>query len=208
MAFPRIRYKPVKLRVDGDPSLIHYHEPNAGSKPSPTETNFLPLRSRIVTNLFSPISYAQTHAYYEEIDNIPAASVDRQSEFGSGHWYVIHPLSTLNLIVLSPSEMFVQEYSHVVAFKKARGKTLDALEYELEKRMIKAGSGGEAGYTGIWDMLEEDCESGDNATSNIGSEEDLEPKSNHTSAALAEAEAIGREAAEEARLLDEFTFVD
>ncbi|CAI6304898.1 unnamed protein product [Periconia digitata] len=82
-------------RVDAFAHLLQYHNPASGPKPEPQMTKCLPIRTKI-PNLaaLDDMSMAQTHAHYEEIDCVPAAALGMKSEFeGTGHWYMIHPLS-------------------------------------------------------------------------------------------------------------------
>lgn len=225
----RKTFVPPKLnRADADPRLIEYHETGTEPKPTPGPTTFLPLRTRIATEPFSAMHYAQTHAYYEEIDTIPAASVNQKSEFSAGHWYVIHPLSSLARLDLStrvlldlqewlegtwPNELFVRETNGVRDFQKVRKETLDAVKRVLEKRREKGEVGREEGYVGHWeDVGGEESVGGGKKDEEMGlgdKGEDMERVlSRHTKAALAEAEAAGREAAEEARIRDEYEFLD
>ncbi|KAF1847802.1 uncharacterized protein K460DRAFT_403125 [Cucurbitaria berberidis CBS 394.84] len=221
------RYVPAKLnRVDADMRLVQYHETGIGPKPPPQETNYLPVRTRLALAIFSDMNMAQTHAYYEEIDNVPAASVEKKSEFKAGHWHVVHPVSSVEMLDFStrvlqdllkwieedcPSDMFIRKAGQVLEFKVARSETLENAKKELEKRKGRGDVGEEEGYTGSWEQVGEDKQADetqmDGKTKMEGKgKEKAQGLSRHTAAALAEAEQAGRNAAEEARIKDEYDF--
>ncbi|CAO2647133.1 Nn.00g080550.m01.CDS01 [Neocucurbitaria sp. VM-36] len=222
-------YHPPKLnRIDADPKLLHYHDTDKGMKPLPREeTIFLPLRTRIAVGLFSAMHAAQTHAYYEEIDSIPAASVGQTSEFKAGHWYVIHPVSAVEMLDFStkvlqdlgkwldedcPDDLFTGKNGQVRDFKKVRDETRGNFRRELGKREGRGDVGEEEGYVGSWERIGDD---GREVSGEMEVEEDGKGKgeemapisSRHTVAALAEAEEAGRKAAEEAKIKDEYEFM-
>lgn len=107
MSYRKALIPPIFNRVDVDPQLLEYRRTTTGPKPDPQQTIFLPMRTHIAATILSETYGAQTHAYYEEIDSIPTASVDKKSEFSAGHLYVIHPLSTLALFSLSTRMLLV-----------------------------------------------------------------------------------------------------
>ncbi|KAJ4377250.1 hypothetical protein N0V83_000073 [Neocucurbitaria cava] len=158
-------YNPAKPnRVDADTSLLQYHQTGTGPKPAPASTSALPLRTLRATNLFSDLHAAQTHAYYEEIDSIPAVSVGLKSAFSAGHWYVVHPVTAVDVLFLStrvlqdlakwlekdcPNELFEGEGAQVRDFKGVRSETAENVKRELQKREERGDVGKEEGYTGI-----------------------------------------------------------
>jgi hypothetical protein len=212
---------PTRNRVDADPQLIQYHETGTGPKPSPAPTTLLPLRTRLAVSFLSNISKAQTEAYYEEIDSIPAVSADREkSEFAAGQWYVIHPVTYYQVRDLSskvlldleewievkcPEKMFTRRAKQVLDFKTARNETLGEVRKELDRRHNRGEVAEEEGYTGGWEVVGGEV--------NVKEEvEEIEKKvkkaSHYTEAALREAEEAGLRAAEEAKTQDEWDFVD
>ncbi|CAG5160019.1 uncharacterized protein ALTATR162_LOCUS5719 [Alternaria atra] len=173
----------------------------------------------------------QTHAYYEEIDSTPASTVNQTSAFSTGCWWVVHPVTCVDVLDLGtrvlmdvrvwieetmPNELFVQKAKHVMDFKTARQETLENVMKELGKRKTKGDVGGEEGYVGGWEtvgsendekeVLEANGEDGNNEHK---AEEGKKAKrlSRNSDAQLEEAAAAGRRAAEEARVKDEYEYV-
>jgi hypothetical protein len=112
----------------------------------------------------------QTHAYYEETDNIPASALGQVSEFTGGQWYVVHPVIGVQVLRLStrvlmylrewieemaPNELFQRKARHVMDFKTARAETLGAVVRELGRREMKGRIGKEEGYTRGWETVGE-----------------------------------------------------
>ncbi|KAH3965785.1 hypothetical protein HBI70_132910 [Parastagonospora nodorum] len=213
---------PTRNRVDADPILVVYHETGKGPKPTPRNTSFLPLRTRLVANPFSAIAKAQSEAYYEEIDSIPAASLDLKSEFSAGHWYVVHPVTYWQvrdlsnkvlqdlaewIEVKSPNEIFTRKAKQVLAFRNARDESLEEVKKELQRRERRGEVGVEEGYLGDYDMVDTDEDEDSGQSGGIKNEVRKEGKvhdkmSRHTEAALDEAAEAGRKAAEEAKMME------
>lgn len=214
--------------MDAEIYLVKYHEPGTDPKPAPQQTDSLPLRTRLIINIFSDIHNAQTHAYYEEIDTIPAALLCQKSEFKAGHSYVVHPLlsrdlrdvSTLALRHLQkwietdcPSDLFVSPTRQVLDFKKVRSETLEATKKLLKLRESRGEIGKQDDVVGSWELVDSHAETTGMQThgeTNMVGFEERERKSwtgRHTDAALEEAAEAGRRAAEEARIRDEYEFI-
>lgn len=210
----------TRNRIDANPSLIKFHESSTGPMPPPDPINVLPYRTRLATNPFTEIAKAQSEAYYEEILNIPAASLNMTSEFSAGHWYVVHPVTYYQVRDLSnrvlkdleewlevkcPNELFASKAKQIFAFKNARTETLDEVKKEITRRKKRGEVGEEEGYTGDWEMLSgEDVmdnneESGAKEVEECG---DCRPVSRHTKEAFEEAAEAGRRAANEAKIWD------
>lgn len=159
-------------RVDADPRLIAYHGPLAGLKPPLTPTPLLPLRTDVPKDFLDEMTMAQSHAYYEEIDSVPAAVVGLHSRFhgkGGGHWYVIHPLDILQVMELSSrvlgdlktwieasEDVYVGEHNNLVGFREVREETLQLVKRELERRGVKTTVGETEGYLGEWEDIGEE----------------------------------------------------
>lgn len=101
----------------------------------------------------------------------------------------------------------------VVDFKKVRSETLEAVKTTLARREVKGEIGDDEGYTGDWVDVRaatelESVEKG----GKIGAKDDTdageEVPSRHSGAALAAAAEAGRQAADEARINEEYEFVD
>jgi len=219
---------PPRNRVDADPSLIVYHETGKGPKPTPHNTSFLPLRTRLVANPFSDIAKAQSEAYYEEIDSIPAASLDLKSEFSAGHWYVVHPVTYWQardlgnkvlqdlaqwIEVKCPNELFTRKARQVHAFKRARDESLEQVQQELQRREKRGEVGVEEGYLGDYDII--DTDEGEDEAQSGGTKKEMKEEgrkevkvhdktSRISEAALDEAAEAGRKAAKEAQMMDEW----
>ncbi|KAH7396430.1 hypothetical protein BKA66DRAFT_409275 [Pyrenochaeta sp. MPI-SDFR-AT-0127] len=225
-------YTPLRAnRVDANMQLIQYHE-SSSRQPTPTrqETNFLPHRTRLTTDMFSELHNAQTHAYYEEICTIPAASLGQDSKFRAGHLYIIHPLLNTDLRDLStlvlqhlqnwietvhPNDLFIGKAQQVLDFKKVRSETLEEAKRILERRELKGEVGREEGFLGSWELIDSNGET--DWTRASGQITMLEGKKRmnirsstgrYTDAALEEAAEAGRKAAEEAKIRDEYEFVE
>lgn len=215
---------PTRNRIDADPILVIYHETGKGPKPTPHNTSFLPLRTRLVANPFSAIAKAQSEAYYEEIDSIPSASLDLKSEFSAGHWYVVHPVTYWQvkdlsnkvlqdlaewIEVKSPNELFTRKAGQVLAFKSARDESLKEVRKELLRRGKKGEVGVEEGYLGDYDTI--DSDEGEDEAQSGGIKKEVrkvvkvhDKASRITEAALDEAAEAGRKAAKEAKMMDEW----
>ncbi|KAH8732057.1 hypothetical protein GQ44DRAFT_735729 [Phaeosphaeriaceae sp. PMI808] len=219
---PRVA-PPTRNRVDADSSLIVYHETGKTAKPQPQKTNFLPLRTHIITNLFSKISMAQTEAYYEEIDTIPARALGINSEFGAGHWYVIHPVTYWQVRDMSnrvlhdlkkwievdcPNELFTRKAKQVLAFRAMRDESLKEIHKELAKGEAKKGEIGEdSGCIEDWEIINENRECVSSGAIEVVEGKIGDSASGHTVAALEEAAEAGRRAAEEAKIRNEYDFM-
>jgi hypothetical protein len=223
-AYPRMT-PPVRNRVDVDPNLIIYHDTRAGAKPAPSTTNFLPVRTRLPNaTIFTTMGKAQTEAYYEEIDSIPSASLGQASEFAAGHWYVVHPLTYLDvrefntkvlkdlaewIEVTWPNDLFVRKAKQVRGFKEVRAETLDEVKKELARREKRGEVGQESGYTGEWEVVGEEeegegkGEGEEGKVAQTGGRE-VDRASRVSEAALEAAAEAGRKAAAEAKFLDEW----
>lgn len=218
--------RPARNRVDADPQLIAYHESGKGPKPTPSHTISLPLRTRLAVHVLSDIGSAQTEAYYEELDTIPAASVGKDSEFSAGNWYVMHPMTWWDVEVLSsrvlldikewventcPNEFFTSKAKQVMNFRKARDETLSQVTEELGRREQKGQIRSEEGYTGSWDVLgaEEELEGGEKGKGEEKKHEGKgKTKSRHTPAALEAAAQAGLAAAQDANDKNEWETID
>ncbi|KAF2793819.1 hypothetical protein K505DRAFT_361650 [Melanomma pulvis-pyrius CBS 109.77] len=155
-------------RVDAFPQLLVWRD----SVTEPTsQTEHLPPRTKCPEYFFenmklSDIMMTQTHAYYEEIDTIPAAAVGAKSPFlNAGHWHIIHPLDSdkareLSNLVLddlrkwieSSEKLYIGTSEQVELFKERRLETLALVKKELQKRGVRK-LGKQEGYLGEW----EDC---------------------------------------------------
>ncbi|KAH3912580.1 hypothetical protein HBH56_116830 [Parastagonospora nodorum] len=198
---------PTRNRVDADPILVVYHETGKGPKPTPRNTSFLPLRTRLVANPFSAIAKAQSEAYYEEIDSIPAASLDLKSEFSAGHCNKVLQDLAEWIEVKSPNEIFTRKAKQVLAFRNARDESLEEVKKELQRRERRGEVGVEEGYLGDYDMVDTDEDEDSGQSGGIKNEVRKEGKvhdkmSRHTEAALDEAAEAGRKAAEEAKMME------
>ena len=216
---PKIK-TPTRNRVDADTQLIQYHESGTGPKPAPAPTIVLPLRTRLAASFLSDIGKAQTEAYYEEIDSIPAVSAGcEKSEFAAGQWYVIHPVTYYQVRDLSskvlldleewiqvkcPEKLFTRRAKQVLDFKTVRNETLSEVRKELERRHKRGELAEEEGYTGGWEVVGGEA----NVKEEIEKVEKAKSASNHTEAALREADEAGLRAAEEAKTKTEWEFVD
>lgn len=215
---------PVRNRIDIDPSLLLHHETGLGPKPPPQPTAFLPLRTRLGAALLSDIGRAQTEAYYEEIDSIPAAALGLESAFSAGHWFVVHPVTyyqarAMNARVLQdllawieemwPNELFVGTKVQVRAFRLARDESVLEVRRELERRERRGEVGGEEGYTGSWEVLGDDgMGKGNQEEKKVeGNEEHERLMARMDPAALEAAREVGRRAADDARDNDEYEFL-
>lgn len=158
-------------RVDAYPQLLASHDPASGPKPAQKPTTLLPLRTAVPnTSFLDEIAMAQSHAYYEEIDSVPAAAVGAASAFAAtAHWYVIHPLlptqvrglSTLVLDELRrwierSEDAYVGTARQVVEFREKRAETLGLVRRELKRRGKGEEVGENEGYLGAWEDVEED----------------------------------------------------
>ncbi|KAH3929048.1 hypothetical protein HBH44_099720 [Parastagonospora nodorum] len=195
---------PTRNRVDADPILVVYHETGKGPKPTPRNTSFLPLRTRLVANPFSAIAKAQSEAYYEEIDSIPAASLDLKIRDLSNK--VLQDLAEW-IEVKSPNEIFTRKAKQVLAFRNARDESLEEVKKELQRRERRGEVGVEEGYLGDYDMVDTDEDEDSGQSGGIKNEVRKEGKvhdkmSRHTEAALDEAAEAGRKAAEEAKMME------
>ncbi|KAF2113771.1 hypothetical protein BDV96DRAFT_648015 [Lophiotrema nucula] len=186
---PRPKFKPFRPnRVDALPSLIQWHEDITESKSDPpfqtSSLSTLPIRSR-VRSLFTDserwmsLHMDQTHAYYEEIDSIPAAAVGTKSPFEDKHWHVVHPLQPHHIRALSTRvlqdlrkwiqntiHIYIGEHKQIGAFVKVRIETMEAVLKELAYRGADNVEDDE-GYLGTW----EECT---NAGIQIEDDEDVE----------------------------------
>jgi hypothetical protein len=172
---PRLRSPSHRLnRVDAYRELVVIHDTANGPKPQPTSTTKLPIRTGVpkwfieANNLWYDAVSAQSHAYYEEIDAIPAAAVGAVSWFPkTKHWHIIHPfqwdvLESFNNLVLhelvkwieDSQEHFVGTSQQVLEFKAARTDTAEAAKKELTKRGVKKVDLAD-GYLGLWDEIKE-----------------------------------------------------
>jgi hypothetical protein len=214
---------PTRNRVDVNSNLLMYHKEREGPKPGPATTNFLPIRTRLNATVLSDIGMAQTEAYYEEIESIPAASLGLASEFAAGHWYVIHPLTYLQVRELNnkvlkdlaewiqvtwPNELFVRKANQVRTFKAMRAESLEEVKKELARREKRGEVGPESGYTGDWEVLGEEGKSNkepgeEMEIAQTGGRE-VDRAGGVSSAALEAAAEAGRRAAAEAKFLDEW----
>ncbi|KAH3974024.1 hypothetical protein HBI25_173480 [Parastagonospora nodorum] len=195
---------PTRNRVDADPILVVYHETGKGPKPTPRNTSFLPLRTRLVANPFSAIAKAQSEAYYEEIDSIPAASLDLKIRDLSNK--VLQDLAEW-IEVKSPNEIFTRKAKQVLAFRNARDESLEEVKKELQRRERRGEVCVEEGYLGDYDMVDTDEDEDSGQSGGIKNEVRKEGKvhdkmSRHTEAALDEAAEAGRKAAEEAKMME------
>ncbi|KAF2649738.1 hypothetical protein K491DRAFT_721372 [Lophiostoma macrostomum CBS 122681] len=175
---PRLRSPGHRLnRVDAYRELIVFHDATNGPKPQPDSKTKLPIRTSIprwfieANNLWYDSVSAQSHAYYEEIDVIPAAAVGTDTWFPktkTKHWHVIHPLQwdvvtefsnlVLNELIKwieESQDRFVGTSQQVEDFKAARTETAEIAKKELAKRGVKDVER-EEGYLGLWDNIEAD----------------------------------------------------
>jgi len=107
---------------------------------------------------------AQSDAFYEEIHTVPTAVVDTKSPFkGTGHWYLIHPLSlrraeTFSNLVLFDVKKWIEGSEHLYigtsdqakAFKEKRKETLELVKKVLKKRGVIKELDDIEGYLGGW----------------------------------------------------------
>ena len=115
----------------------------------------------------------QTHAYYEEIDSIPASALDRKSHFEDGYAYIIHPINAVKVLDMStrvlldlktwiektaPNSFYTRRAKHVIDFKTARSESLRVVVRELVKRQKRGDVCEEEGYIGAWVTVGEDGE--------------------------------------------------
>ncbi|CAI9628563.1 unnamed protein product [Alternaria burnsii] len=180
----------------------------------------------------STLGMAQTHAYYEEIDSIPASAANQTSPFRSACWWIIHPVTCVEVLDLStrvlvdlkvwieetvPNELFVRKSGTVMGFKGVREETLENVVSELRKRKDRGDLESEEGYVGGWQAIVGD---GEEMAKEVTDEDDnggcdelhvKQKKANRLSrnsdAQLEEAAAAGRNAAEEAKLKNEYEYV-
>jgi hypothetical protein len=220
---------PTRNRIDADPKLIAYHETGRGPKPGPDKTDFLPVRTRIIADPFSEIAKAQSEAYYEEIDFIPAAAVGELSKFGAGHWYVVHPVTywqvrdMSNKVLLDlkewiettcPNALFTRRAKQVLGLKTARMETVHEMDMELERRREKGEVGLEPGYTGDWELVDAHGKDEDRQMRRVEEKEEAQVKrrppnkSRHSEAGLELAREAGRKAAEDAKDHDDYDFAE
>lgn len=232
--FPSRQPKTTKLnRVDAPPHLLEYHDSSVGPRSPPSQTLFLPLRTRIEISPLSTLGMAQTHAYYEEIDSIPASAANQTSPFHSACWWIIHPVTCVQVLDLStrvlvylkvwieetvPNELFVRKSGTIMGFKGVREETLGNVMSELKKRKDRGDLESEEGYVGGWQAVGRD---GEEMAKEVTDEDDndrcdelhvrKQKKANRLSrnsgAQLEEAAAAGRNAAEEAKVKNEYEYV-
>ncbi|KAF2024224.1 hypothetical protein EK21DRAFT_104832 [Setomelanomma holmii] len=187
---------PARNHIDVDQSLLQYHKSGLGPKPAPQPTSFLPLRTRLAAGLLSGIRRAQTEAYYEEFDNIPAASLELQSEFKAGHWYAVHPITYFQV-----REMNVKVLQDLLEWIEKIYPNEFFVDNKLARREKRGEIGDEEGYTGSWEVLDDDKKGKAKEESAAKGEE---RKERMDPAALEAAREVGRKAAEDAKDMDEY----
>ncbi|KAF1918646.1 hypothetical protein BDU57DRAFT_526835 [Ampelomyces quisqualis] len=207
---------PTRNRIDADISLITYHKSGTGLKSASRPTAFLSPRTRIATSPSSYIAKAQTEAYYEEIDTVPAVSLGLKSDFNTGQWYVVHPvtywqvrgwsnkvLEDLGLWIEEkcPNTLFEGKARQIKGFREARSESLQEVKKELARREKWGQVGEEEGYTGEWEIIKKN-ERRDIDNSGDSKDGEVETVPGYTNAALEEAAEAGRKAGEEAKLMD------
>jgi hypothetical protein len=148
-------------RIDADTSLVECHEISKGSKPPPQKTEFMPLRTRLTVKLFSN---GRSHLTNEQLDSIPAFSIQQKSEYSTRRCYAVHPVTYHQVCdvsnkvlhdladwieITSPNELSTRKAKQVPAFKAARNKLLDGIRKELRKRDKNARLGQSWGIRGI-----------------------------------------------------------
>lgn len=125
---------------------------------------------------------AQTHAYYEEIDTIPATVMNAHSFFErTGHWYVIHPVDRMEMrewkvVVLwelkkwieESRNCFMGEAEQILEFREKRIETLNNIRKELDRKGITS-VGNEEGFLGVWEEIgrEDTAERNDKAGEDV-----------------------------------------
>ncbi|KAF2734347.1 hypothetical protein EJ04DRAFT_564349 [Polyplosphaeria fusca] len=167
---PRIKPDTFKLnRIDAHPQLVQYHEKYGTIKPRLTKTKKLPVRTRIPKDILIArgqlydVMMDQSHAYYEEIDTVPAAGLGLESPFDRmKHSYIVHPMSIYEVPKLSTrvlydlrtwiegsAHVYIGTHKQVLGFVAARSETLNLVKKELAKRDVDVPSDNE-GYCGSW----------------------------------------------------------
>ncbi|KAF2021418.1 hypothetical protein BU24DRAFT_470179 [Aaosphaeria arxii CBS 175.79] len=168
---------PIQVqRVDAYPQLIVYHNPACGPKPTPStlkSSTVLPIRTKISQRFVNDrecnyeVLMAQSHAYYEEIDTIPAVAMGKDTIFPwTEHAYVIHPirfdqawdytprvLENIKQWIEESEQVYANGHHQVQDFHKRRMESLDIVKRELfRRRMHEVGE--EEGWLGVWDEVE------------------------------------------------------
>lgn len=159
-------------RIDAYPHLVTYYEHANGVNFKPRPTELLPTRTRVPesyiksSNIWYEVTMDQSHAYYEEIGNIPAMVMGAQSFFPKfGHWHVIHPIqmfdmegwnvAALRLLaewIESRHEIYVGTSEQVCMFKEKRLETLEEIGKELKRRKVGKTADHE-GFLGDWEEV-------------------------------------------------------
>ncbi|KAJ4293632.1 hypothetical protein N0V90_008916 [Kalmusia sp. IMI 367209] len=166
MAFLNQSASPGPQHITADPQLAKYHNPESGPRPAQFRTHGLPIRTLLLQQHdFNQMMWAQTHAFYEEIDVIDDADVKECAPLA--HWHVVHPLSQKQITKLRmgtllklqewigrTQSLYVGDSLQVKGFKYARLKTLELVNGELEKRM-KSEEVAEDDVSGIWREVDE-----------------------------------------------------
>ncbi|KAF2703433.1 hypothetical protein K504DRAFT_451625 [Pleomassaria siparia CBS 279.74] len=160
-------------RVDALPQLLEWQDPETDTISSPKYTELLPIRTKCQESFLKEkdMTYkvidAQSHAFYEEIHTVPAASMNVESPFLlTKHVYIIHPLTfneiyELSDLVLNDLKKWIEDseknYSgkskQVLLFKEKRLETLEVVKQQLEKRRRGVTElGDNDGYLGEWEV--------------------------------------------------------